>query len=184
MQYVDAPRLAADCLAESHPQRWRHVQGVAARAEQLRAGGTADPVVAAAWLHDVGYGPAALSTGLHALDGALFLAERGVDPLVVSLVAFHTGAEFEAEERGLVQELDVFERPPQDLLDALILCDLTVSPSGLDIDVASRIAEIVSRYGASDPVHRAVSRSAEYLRTCCGRAADVSSAQERGIAVF
>ena len=61
-----------------------------------------DPVVAAAWLHDVGYSPALQDTGLHALDGAVFLAGRGVEPLVVSLVAFHTGAEFEAEERGLL----------------------------------------------------------------------------------
>jgi hypothetical protein len=62
-------------------------------------------VVAAAWLHDVGYSADIAVTGLHPLDGARFLQDRGCLPLVVSLVAYHTGAEVEAEERGLLEEL-------------------------------------------------------------------------------
>ncbi len=31
MQSADGPRLAAECLAESRPRSWCHVQGVAAR---------------------------------------------------------------------------------------------------------------------------------------------------------
>ena len=85
----DARRLAEECLASSHPRRWCHVQGVAARAKQLRGSDGDTPVVAAAWLHDVGYSPAAADTGMHALDGAAFLAKRAVDPLVVSLVKGH-----------------------------------------------------------------------------------------------
>lgn len=184
MQNVDAHRLAAECLATSQPLRWRHVQGVAARADQLRASEGDDPVVAAAWLHDVGYGSTATRTGLHALDGAVFLLGQGVDPLVISLVAFHTGSEFEAEERGLDDDLNAFARPPQNLLDTLILSDLTVTPSGRDTGVAARIAEIVERYHEDDPVHRAVRRSSDYLRACCARAASRTSAEERGIAVF
>jgi len=57
-------------------------------------------VVSAAWLHDVGCAVVAQDSGLHALDGARYLAGLGADPVVVSLVAFHTGAEYEAEEGG------------------------------------------------------------------------------------
>lgn len=184
MRTDDARQLAESCLAATHPQRWRHVEGVAARAREVRGDSKDDPVVAAAWLHDVGYDPALQLTGLHALDGALFLMTRGVEPLVLSLVAFHTGAEFEAEERGLLESLNYFDRPPQELLDALILCDLTVSPNGEDVAVPLRIDEILSRYPRLHPVHRAVRRSSGYLKSCCQRAADLASAKERGLSGF
>ena len=77
-----------------------------------------------------------------------------------------------------------FDRPPQELLDALILCDLTVSPTGEDVAVPARIDEIVARYPGTHPVHRAVLRSSGYLRACCERAAVLVSAEERGLSVF
>ena len=164
-------------MATSHPQRWRHVRGVAARAIAMSQSDDAeDPVVSAAWLHDVGYAPVAQDSGLHALDGARYLMGVGASPIVVSLVAFHTGAEFEAEERGLAGELATVPRPDQSLLDALILCDLTVSPAGDPVAVGPRLDEIVSRYPPGDPVHRAVLRSRLYLEACCGRAQRVLSA--------
>ncbi|MBT9275965.1 HD domain-containing protein [Phycicoccus sp. MAQZ13P-2] len=184
MHTAEARKLAEAYLSESDSLRWRHVQGVASHAEKIVSGDSDAPVLQAAWLHDIGYGPSIASTGFHALDGALWLRKRGVDPRVVSLVAFHTGAEFEAEERGLLDELNQFERPSQESLDLLILCDLTVSPTGEDIVVGARLDEIVRRYLASDPVHRAVRRSSEYLLACCARAASVASAEERGVAVF
>src|SRR4051794_35511552 len=153
MRTDEARLLAEECLATSQPQRWRHVQGVAARAVALAGANEAeDPVVQAAWLHDVGYAPAAQNSGLHALDGARYLMRVGASPLVISLVAFHTGAEYEAEERGLEGDLATVRRPDQSLLDALILCDLTVSPAGDPMDVVSRLDEIVSRYPPRDPV--------------------------------
>jgi predicted hydrolase (HD superfamily) len=177
MRTDEARLLAEECLARSHPQRWRHVQGVAARAVALSQSIDAeDPVVQAAWLHDVGYAPAAQDSGLHALDGAKYLVGLGASPMVISLVAFHTGAEFEAEERGLADELARVRRPDQGLLDALILCDLTVSPAGDPVGVGTRLDEIVSRYPPRDPVHRAVLRSRSYLEACCGRAQKVLSA--------
>ncbi len=173
----DARRLAEGCLATSHPDRWRHVQGVAARAAAFSAsGGDDDPVVSAAWLHDVGYAGIARVTGLHALDGAVYLAGLGAEPVVVSLVAFHTGAEYEAEERGLARELAALPRPEQGLLDALILADLSVSPTGEPVAVSTRLDEIVARYPGDDPVHRAVLRSRAYLEACCERAKSVLSA--------
>jgi hypothetical protein len=44
-------------------------------------------LVAAAWLHDVGYNPAVVSTGLHALDGARWLRMLGTDERIACLVA-------------------------------------------------------------------------------------------------
>lgn len=90
--------------------------------------------------------------------------------MVVSLVAWHTGARFEAEERGLLAELEEFPEPPQDLLDALNLCDLITSPTGEEVDVEDRIAEILRRYPPGHPVHRAVMRSRPVLIESCRRA--------------
>lgn len=72
----------------------------------------------AAWLHDVGYAPSLAQTGFHRVDGARFLRARGVPEVVVALVAHHTGAVFEAEQRGLdVELLAEFALPPVELLD-------------------------------------------------------------------
>lgn len=89
---------------------------------------------------------------------------------LVSSVAYHTGAEYEAEERGLGHELAAFDRPDQDLLDALTFADLTVGPTGEPISVSARLDEILERYPADHPVHWAVSRSRDYLEGCVARA--------------
>jgi hypothetical protein len=151
----------------SDPRRRAHVMKVAAT---LKKAGVRDRVVAAGWLHDVGYSESLATTGLHALDGARYLAACGWDPIVVSLVAYHTGAEYEAEERGLHEELAVFDRPPQHELDLLILADLTSSPVGEPVSVDARLAEIRDRYPPGDPVHEAISQAADYLRACAARA--------------
>jgi HD domain len=147
-------------------RRWQHVQGVAERAgflAQLADREDRPSVVAAAWLHDIGYAPALVVTGLHPMDGVRYLRERGWPELVVGLVAHHTGAEAEAEERGLTQELREFLRPAESLLDLVTMADLTTSPAGRDVDPAQRIAEILRHYAPDDPVHRAVTRSAPSL---------------------
>ena len=135
---LSAARIASARLADL-AERWTHVQVVA---EVAGAWGSSD-IVAAAWLHDVGYSPDVRVTGFHALDGAVYLRDLGLPPEVVSLVAYHTGAEFEAEERGLEVELAQIGRPRQDQLDALTLCDLTVSPTGARISVGDRLDEVL-----------------------------------------
>jgi hypothetical protein len=155
------------------------------RAEVLcRNNDLPDDLAAAAWLHDVGYGKRTAVTGFHPLDGAHFLRRIGASDLVTSLVAYHSGAVFEAEERGLVAELGAFTPPPQDLLDALVLLDMTTSPSGQQVSVDDRLAEILSRYEPSDPVFRAVSRSGSSLRESAARAvARLQLADVRGVPV-
>ncbi|MEI2649785.1 MAG: HD domain-containing protein [Dermatophilaceae bacterium] len=86
------------------PRRWQHVQGVGRLAEDVAsASGLADDLVAAAWLHDVGYAPGVADSSLHGLDGARFLLDLDAPIRVVSLVGHHTGAAFEAQERGLFE---------------------------------------------------------------------------------
>lgn len=125
----------------------------------------------AAWLHDIGYARTLEGTGMHAIDGAAYLDLHGVDKEVVRLVAHHTGAWFEAEERSLTDALLQFERPDQDDLDALTLADLVCGPTGDRVTVEVRIQEILDRYEAQHPVHRAVTRSQRYLRKSAFRAA-------------
>ena len=113
--------------------RLAHVNGVAATAEKIAHALLRDQcneVVAAAWLHDVGYGPRVRNSGFHPLDGAAFLRSEGFPDVVLSLVAFHSGASEEADERGLTESLGRFTPPPNDPLDILTYADITTGPTG------------------------------------------------------
>jgi HD superfamily phosphodiesterase len=98
-----AEHLAQALLQDPLARRWAHVQGVAARARSLAPvlGADADLLEAAAWLHDTGYAPDLAATGLHALDGARYLRDaQHADAMLCRLVAHHSCAIVEAEERG------------------------------------------------------------------------------------
>lgn len=158
-----APTLAAELLADLG-RRWEHVQTVGRLADQLVSAGRLAPAVAAgAWLHDVGYAPALRVTGFHALDGASHVRRIGAPDEIVALVAWHTGALFEAEERGLSEELWQMPRPDSGALDALTLLDLVAAPDGGLTDPEARLSEILSRYDESSPVYRAVTLSRDAL---------------------
>lgn len=159
-------RVSAELLLSG--ARLRHVRAVAQQSARLYP--TDEVLFNACWLHDIGYATGVINTGMHALDGAAWCRAQEVDEEVVSLVAWHTGAWFEAKERDCVEALEVFARPPDVRLDALTLCDLTSSPTGEEVDVPHRVSEILSRYLESDPVHRAVSRSQNELIAGCRRA--------------
>ncbi|MDC8974659.1 HD domain-containing protein [Mycobacterium marinum] len=168
--------LRARSIAEQRladlPLRLAHVRGVAATAERLVAGSDADDadaVVTAAWLHDVGYASSVRSTGFHPVDGALFVRAEGFPAVVVSLVAYHTGAVFEARERGLSDALADFTEPPSSLLDVLTCADMTTSPQGLPVRAEHRVTEILARYPDGDPVHRAIERAAPSLLAAAAR---------------
>lgn len=171
MRTVDDERnLARDCVG-ALSRRWSHVEAVGQAAEELadRTELVSDVVVRAAWLHDIGYGPGVQVSGFHALDGARYLSKCGVDPAVVSLVAFHTGSAFEAEQRGLVDELAEFEPPNPDDLDLLTMIDLGISPDGSPVRDTDRLAEVLNRYADEDPVARAVRRSMPSLLAASSR---------------
>src|SRR5215469_14148605 len=128
----EAAELAEKMLAETLPRRWRHVQSVARRAKWVgKELSLPDDLVAAAWLHDIGYVPELVETGFHPLDGARFLRRESVDGQVVSLVAYHSCAQIEAEVRGLGAELAAeFSPADPSLTDALLYCDMTTGPDG------------------------------------------------------
>lgn len=168
-------------LLEDQQRRWAHVCGVAACALELKM---ERAVVDAAWLHDIGYSPEVKDTGMHAIDGASYLRDRDWPSEVVSLVAHHTGAWSEARERGLTDDLQRFRPPADDLLDALTLCDLLVSPTGDRTEPGQRIAEILERYEPEHPVHRAVERSQDEVLERTRRAWLRLSADIRDIASF
>jgi len=162
-----AEQTARHLLQDPLPRRWAHVRGVAATARTLAPilGADAGLVTAAAWLHDIGYAPALAGTGFHPLDGARYLRDtEHADPVLCSLVAYHSGAITEAAERGLAGELAREFSPARgDLADALAYSDMTTGPDGCRLPVETRLAEIRARYEPNHPVSRAVAQSAPDL---------------------
>lgn len=178
-----ARELAESCLGDMG-DRWLHVQAVGRSAERLQQRGydVSDAVIMSAWLHDVGYADTVAKTGFHPLDGAEWLRQQGVPQGVVALVAYHSAAQFEAEERGLGDELAGFPAPDQDQLDVLTLIDMSTSPTGKRVAVNERLAEILVRYPEEHPVHRAISRSRGYLAESADRTAERLGLAGNGLA--
>ena len=162
-----AEEVARKLLEIPLPRRWAHSQGVAvqARTVGLILGDDSDLVEAAAWLHDVGYSPELVSTGFHPLDGARYLRDtQHADDLLCRLVAHHSCAVIEAEERGLRRALlQEFPVPSRGLAEALTYCDMTTSPDGGRLTVHDRLAEIGTRYGPDHVVTRSIGRSSPAL---------------------
>jgi hypothetical protein len=158
-----AEDLARELLQVPLPRRWAHVQGVAARARGIAAtlGPDADLLEAAAWVHDIGYLPELAQIGMHQLDGARYLRDfEDADDLLCRLVAHHSCAHLEAEERGLADVLQrEFKPGPQALANALTFCDMTTSPDGQPVSVGRRLAEIHERYGSGHLVSRSIGRA-------------------------
>jgi hypothetical protein len=158
-----AEQLARALLQELLPRRLAHVQGVAVRARSLAPvlGTDADLLEAAAWLHDIGYAPGLAVTGLHALDGARYLRDvQHADAMLCRLVAHHSYAIVEADERGLANVLGLeFEPAPYVLSSVLTCCDMTSSPDGELVPVERRLAEIQHRYGPGHLVSRSIQRA-------------------------
>jgi hypothetical protein len=141
--------------------RWRHTVGVADRARVVGEAlerDEAELLVAAAYLHDIGYAPELAQTGFHALDGARFLGSAGHERLA-GLVAYHSGAEAEADERDLIGELSEFEDERSVVSRALTYCDLTTDADGRPVEASDRLAEIRDRYGSESLEARALDRS-------------------------
>ncbi len=138
-------------------------------------------LIAAAWLHDVGYAPGVAASGFHPLDGARALRRLGVDPRVVALVAHHSCALVEADERGLADELrNEFPLERSDTADALWYCDMTTGPDGQDYEVAERLDEIRARYGPGEVVTRFIDRAEDEIVAAVRRTeARLSAARDR-----
>ncbi|MVU77414.1 HD domain-containing protein [Nocardia sp. ET3-3] len=146
---------------EGLPRRWQHTQGVARQAERAsRVVDDPDLLVAAAWLHDVGYAPRLIRTGVHAIDGARFLSELDASDRLCGLVAHHSCACVEARNQGVA-----IEWPDEHTVvrDALWWADMTTTPTGGVTGVQDRIDEVLNRYGPDHVVARSVDEASEEL---------------------
>jgi HD domain len=137
--------------------RWFHVQQVARQAHHVAKAvppEDRDLLIAAAYLHDVGYAPQLSVTGFHPLDGARWIRDHGPGGRLACLVAHHSCAIYEARVRGLT----------------LVFCDMTTGPTGKVLSFDERIEEILDRYGPEHEVSRALAMSRASLAACHKRA--------------
>jgi hypothetical protein len=167
---VDKAHDLAEELLGPVGSRWSHTQGVAARAASAAAAVDEQDrpiLVAAAYLHDIGYAEPLRESGFHPLDGARFLQRQGWPTLIAGLVAHHSGARFVAAVRGLSPELlefddEAFMSGP--LADAIIYADQTTGPDGQPIDLERRMADMLRRHGPDSPNARCHHVRAPILR--------------------
>lgn len=162
----EAAQIATELVSGLEP-RMTHIRAAAEKAVVLAPKIFVDPnevelVVAAVWLHDIGYSPALIQTGFHPLDGAQWLVGQGQDALA-SLVAYHSDAREQAAGLGLLEALREIPPTPnplhQQFVDGI---DATTGPRGEVLTVNERIAEVAQRYG---PDHR-VTQAMMQARTC------------------
>jgi hypothetical protein len=167
-----ARELAERRLAKTEPRRWRHVRGVGVKAERVSRALSLedrdrDVLVAAGYVHDIGYAPSLKRTGLHQLDGARFIRKLG-DERLACLVAHHSEARFEVGIRGYEDELSKYPREDTKVYDALVYCDLTTGPDGRTMTFQDRIREVYERYGQGD-ISRALYMAEPYLKAAVDR---------------
>lgn len=159
----NSPTPYGELLATLTPDRRAHSLAVGRKvtaATDLVPEAQRSDLIAAAYLHDIGYGHA--ESGFHPIDGARFLALQGFSKAVCHLVAHHSASTEEARVRGI--ELAVFDEfnVEEDLGRAhgvLWWADMTTGPTGQDVGVLDRLDEICRRYGPDDPVTRFISRA-------------------------
>ena len=164
VQYVESVEWARDVAADPLAplgDRWLHVQAVAARAADVALVLPREMrglLVAAAWLHDLGYAPQLVDSGFHPIDGGQYLL--GQEPAdLAGLVAHHSCSHIEAEERGLSGRLAPFLEGPPPVARALTYCDMTTGPAGEAFTLEQRLEEIESRYGSGHVVVSSVRRA-------------------------
>jgi hypothetical protein len=168
MSISEWARIYAEELLAPLGDRWAHVRGVArqaARVSIILPPGERDVLVAAAWLHDLGYAASLVETGLHALDGARHVRVLGHERLA-GLVAYHSGSRREAGLRRLVTELAEFEDEASDTATALTYCDMTTSATGAIVTFRERLADVERRYGADHVVSQSLRWARPEIERC------------------
>ena len=166
---VAAARMVAGELLQQLDdggRRWQHTRAVAARAAEalpLLPPEQGPLLLAAAWLHDVGYSPRVARSGFHPVDGAAYVRVHLPTRAVAGLIAQHSGARFLADARGLNHLMHPFARREYwtgVLPDALTWADQTTGPDGRPVTVEERLAEMLDRHGPDSPNARANVRRA------------------------
>ena len=115
-------------------------------------------------MHDIGYAPGRRGHRAFTRSTARAgFAAQGHERLAC-LVAYHSGARFEAEARGLVDALEEFPEERSAVADLLTYCDLTTDPDGREVTLSARLAGIDSRYGDDSDVARGHARRRRLAR--------------------
>jgi putative nucleotidyltransferase with HDIG domain len=164
-------RRTAVRLLQADQRRLHHSGAVAARAQALSITvpvADAELLVAAAWLHDIGYAPAIKDSGFHPLDGARYLKSAGWGADVCALVAHHSGARYVAALRGLSSEPAEFAYHPGPVADALTIADQTTAAS-LPVTIDDRMRDMLHRHGPDSPNSRAHHDREPYIRAAAAR---------------
>src|SRR2546421_6814818 len=111
-------------------ERWLHTKGVVESAQEVGKAFNEEGrvlLIAAAYLHDIGYAPSLHRTDFHPLDGAHYLLAHKQYRLA-SLVAYHSEAQYEANLRGLTAELEKIPQEHSALAEPLTYCDMITGP--------------------------------------------------------
>jgi hypothetical protein len=170
--FIEQVALHAKQLLEPLGHRWLHVQAVAEKARYISVAFPDNDqryLVAAAYLHDIGYAPVLKQTGFHPLDGARYIIRSWGDDRLASLVAHHSEARFEAHLRGLEHLLNEFPRERSAVADALTYCDQTTGPTGMSVSLKDRVAEVFHRYGETALVSQALRQALPYISLSIAR---------------
>ena len=171
---VDAAGELAGLILGEDPERLHHSAAVAARARVLAISvppSAVDTLVAAAWLHDIGYGAPARDSGFHPLDGGMYLRREGWPEDVCALVAHHSGSRFVASVLGLDDRLREFQFVEDPVSDALTVADNSVGPNGTIVAMDERLREKLTRHGPDSPNARANPERDDYIRAADRRVA-------------
>jgi hypothetical protein len=162
--------------------RWLHTKGVVERAQQVGVAldeESRSHLIAAAYLHDIGYAPHLQKTGFHPLDGAYYLLSLGQKRLA-SLVAYHSEAQFEAQLRGLTAELNKIPREHSVVTDALTYCDMTTGPTGSRVAFEKRLTDIFRRYDETHIVNQAIHQAIPSLALAIKQTQDHTWPEDSG----
>ena len=135
-------------------------------------------LLAAAWLHDIGYagpvqraGTGEVVVPFHPLAGARFLQLHHWPPELAALVAHHSGAEQVGAVLG-VEDLVQGHRIPREVepvADALTWADQTTGPAGQAWTLEQRLDDMLRRHGDDSPNARAHADRAPLLRAAVER---------------
>jgi len=175
-----AQKLSRGVLA-ANPERMRHSSAVAARAASLAGAvdeGDVNLLIAAAWVHDIGYAQPLEETGFHPLDGARFLRSLGWDLRLCGLVAHHSGSRFVAAVKGMDSALSEFAYVEDAVSDALTVADQTVGPHGRRLTLDERMRDMLERHGSASPNAQAHPKREAYLRATLQRVTARLAARE------
>ncbi len=180
---IDWAAACSSDLLSMLGDRWLHVQGVVDRARwvaEILDEERRPYLIAAAYMHDIGYAPSLKRTGFHPLDGAYYICSFGYEHLA-SLVAHHSESRFEARLRGLESELNLFPHECSPVSDALTYCDMTTSFLGKQVSFEERLEDIFRRYGEKDVVAQALHLSIPSLSLAVSRTSQKLS--ENGLVI-